>query len=183
MAAGNPEVDELVRRAQQQDRVAFGELYELYEQKIYTYLSYRLQRQPCEAEDLTAEVFLKVLEKIGSYRSTGFPFTAWLYRVAYNHLMDYVRRRQRQPTSSLEELPPGQELIDFGTDEMAMWVDSQVLTEVLPKLTPAQRNVIILRFVQDLSIIDTAHIMGKSEEAVKKTQRRALGAMRRAMRE
>ncbi|MCX6024060.1 MAG: sigma-70 family RNA polymerase sigma factor [Chloroflexi bacterium] len=175
------QVSELVRRAQERDRAAFGELYELYGRKVYAYLSYNLNGRPHEAEDLTEEVFLKVLEKIDSYRNTGAPFSAWLYRIAHNHLVDYVRHRKREPALSLEDTPPGMEPSSSDEQEMALRLDSQGLTEALRELTFEQRQVILLRFIQDLSIADTARIVGKGEDAVKKLQSRALKSLKRIM--
>ncbi len=175
------QVSELVRRAQERDRAAFGELYELYGRKVYAYLSYNLNGRPHEAEDLTEEVFLKVLEKIDSYRNTGAPFSAWLYRIAHNHLVDYVRHRKREPALSLEETPPGMEPSNSDEQEMALRLDSQGLKEALRELTFEQRQVILLRFIQDLSIADTARIVGKGEDAVKKLQSRALKSLKRIL--
>lgn len=175
------QVDEIVRRAQDRDRAAVGELYELYGRKLYAYFSYNLGNQQHAAEDLTGEVFLKVLEKIDGYRFTGVPFTAWLYRIAHNHLVDYVRHRKREPAFSLEETPPSLEPCDSQEEELDLRLSSQGLKEALHQLTFEQRQVILLRFVQDLSIADTARIMGKGEDAVKKLQSRALKSLKRIL--
>lgn len=175
------QVDEIVRRAQQRDRAAFGELYELYGRKLYAYFSYNLGSQQHAAEDLTEEVFLKLLEKIDGFRFTGVPFTAWMYRIAHNHLVDYVRHQKRETAFSLEETPPSLEPCDSQEEELELRLSSQGLKEALHQLTFEQRQVILLRFVQDLSIADTARIMGKGEDAVKKLQSRALKSLKRIL--
>ncbi len=174
-------VEELVRRAQAQDRAAFGELYELYGPKIYTYVSYTLHGRTHLAEDLTEEVFLKALEKIGSYRFMGAPFSAWLYRIAHNHIIDHVRAQKKEPAVSLD-VDESMHVPSTSDDEtIELRLDSQRLTEALRELTAEQRAVILLRFVQDQSIADTARVIGKGEDAVKKLQSRALHSLKRIL--
>ncbi|MBI4498386.1 MAG: sigma-70 family RNA polymerase sigma factor [Chloroflexi bacterium] len=175
------EVDDLVRRAQARDRAAFGELYALYGRKIYAYIVYSLNGRAHLAEDLTEEVFLKALENIDSYRFTGAPFSAWLYRIAHNHIVDYLRAQRKEPVLSLDSGEPYR--APFASDEefLELRLDSQGLKEALRKLTEEQRNVILLRFVQDQSIADTARIVGKGEDAVKKLQSRALRSLKRIL--
>src|SRR5262249_25771808 len=98
-------VQTLVERAQSGDGGAFGELYEQFAPEIYRYLLRHLNGRRESAEDLTEEVFLKVLERLGSYQFRGLPFSAWLYRIARNHMIDHLRSRPKQVVSSLDTAP------------------------------------------------------------------------------
>lgn len=172
-------VQDLVRRAHAQDTAAFGELYERYAPRIFTYLCHQLNGRTQEAEDLTAEVFTKMLERIGSYQFRGIPFSAWLFRIARNHLIDHVRRAPRQPTMPLDD---AYELPEPST---ARSLDRRLAADQimagLRLLTDEQRQVIEMRFIEGLSTLQAAERIGKSEEAVKKLQSRGLAALKRAM--
>src|SRR5215210_9008148 len=96
------DVQTLVERAQAGDGGAFGELYEQFAPDISRYLLRHLNGHWESAEDLTEEVFVKVLQRLGSYQFRGMPFSAWLYRIARNHMIDYLRTRPRQSISSLD---------------------------------------------------------------------------------
>ncbi len=165
----------LVRLAQQYDTHAFGQLYERYVAKVYRYIAFRVGSGP-DAEDLTAEVFLKAMEAMDSYRWQGAPFSSWLLRIAHNWVVDYLRRKKRHGEVPLEDYhrPPDK--------EMALLID-QAMTrqEVLPvvaKLTEAQQQVVALRFAAGCSIREAAAIMGKTEGAVKSLQHNALFTLR-----
>src|SRR3569832_1557518 len=97
------EIQALVLRAQQGDQGAFAQLYDLYSRKIHSYLRYHLNGRAELAEDLAADVFLKAMEKIHSYQFSGVPFSAWLYRIAHNHLIDYLRALPKKQGVSLDE--------------------------------------------------------------------------------
>ena len=90
------EVQALVARAQQGDQDAFATLYNTYSKKIHSYLRYHLNNRAEVAEDLAADVFLKAMEKINSYQFNGVPFSAWLYRIAHNHLIDFLRAQPKK---------------------------------------------------------------------------------------
>ncbi len=105
------QVGELVARAQQGDSQAFADLYEQYSPVVYRFLRRRLDGSDEVVQDLTADVFVKVYEKLDRYVERGLPFTAWLYRIAHNHLVDYLRtlpatrparstRRSRSPSTT-----------------------------------------------------------------------------------
>src|SRR5512143_1818066 len=94
----------LVRRAQQQDAQAFAQLYEAYFDKIYRYIVLRVGNET-EAEDLTQGVFMKVLHSISSYKPQGVPFSSWLYRIAHNQVVDFLRQKSKKATVDIEGLP------------------------------------------------------------------------------
>ena len=172
-------VEGLVERARQQDQAAFSDLYERYAPRIHGYLSRRLGARADEAEDLTADVFAKMVEKLDTYEFRRLPFSAWLFRIARNHLIDHARvSGRRQPALSLDQSP-----LLGGTTRLpfAQNVTTDQIREALRQLTEEQRQVVLLRFIQGLSLLEVAERIGRSEEAVKKLQARGLAALRRVM--
>src|SRR2546421_7480678 len=97
--------EELVRRVRSNDPLAFDELYSRYSPRVFGYLYQRLNGNVEEAEDLTAEVFTKVFEKIDGFQVQGAPLSSWLFRIAHNRLIDSVRRRPRQTQVTLDDAP------------------------------------------------------------------------------
>jgi RNA polymerase sigma-70 factor (ECF subfamily) len=172
-------LDQLVELARDGDRDAFGKLYEELAPRIYNYFYHHLNGQSTVAEDLAEEVFVSVLTRLDSYTDRGLPFTAWIFRVAHNRLVDYFRSQHRRPQISLDNA--GQTADLHPERELQRVVDRQTLLEALDRLTPDQRNVIVLRFLQHLSLAETALALDKSEGGVKKLQERGLDALRRVL--
>jgi RNA polymerase sigma-70 factor, ECF subfamily len=172
-------VQELVARAQQGDQDAYATLYNTYSKKIHSYLRYHLNNRADVAEDLAADVFLKAMEKINSYQFNGVPFSAWLYRIAHNHLIDYLRAQPKKQGVSLDECVG----VDDPSAERSLdqTLTQQQLSGAFEGLTGEQRQVIVYRFLQDKSIADTARLMEKNEDAVKQLQVRALRNMRKVL--
>ena len=169
VALGEEDLVQLLRSRSQE---AWSEVYRRHVQQIYAYVFYRLHDQH-KAEDLASQVFVEALEGIDRYRYTGRPFLAWLYRIAHNITVDYVRRERRAPFSSVDpEQVPGAD----STDSVAMSTD---VLSALAGLRPEQQQVVILRFVEGLASSEVAAVMGKSESAVKALQVRALQALRK----
>jgi RNA polymerase sigma-70 factor, ECF subfamily len=168
---------ELVVLAQQGDQTAFASLYEQYSPLVYRFLRRRLDGGDEVIEDLTEDVFVKVYEKLDRYVERGLPFTAWLYRIAHNHLVDYLRTLPRQYASSLDEVTEVPERA--ASAAFGRVLDRQSLEPALARLTPEQRQAVELRFMEGMSVAETAASMGRSEEAVKKLQARALANLRR----
>ena len=169
----------LVRRAQQQDSEAFAQLYEAYFDKIYRYIVMRI-RNEMEAEDIAQQVFMKMLHSISSYKSKGVPFSSWVYRIAHNQVIDYFRRQNKKATVDIE----GLQLPSTGDDPQHMierQVDIEELKKATQRLTPAQQEVLSLRFAGELPIAQCAQIMGKSEGAIKALQHSAVLALRKAL--
>lgn len=170
--------ESLIRRAQQSDPVALTQIYEENFDRIYRYIVFKIGDR-MEAEDLTQQVFLKAIHSISAFKWKGMPFSSWLYRIAHNQIVDYIRKRSRRPTVSLDDTdPPGNDSPEKTTEQkMAM----EELVAAAEKLTKSQRAVISLRFAAQLSIAETAKTMGKSEGAVKALQHSAVAALRRVM--
>ena len=168
----------LVRRAQQRDEEAFAQLYEGHFDKIYRYVTLRIGDQT-EAEDLTQQVFVKALQSISSFRWKGIPFSAWLFRIAHNQVVDYFRKKKKYATAPLNESLAGSDI----NPQLALErkLDIEQLLLATKRLTEAQREVISLRFASELSIAQVAKIMDKSEGAVKALQHSAIVALRKTL--
>ena len=170
--------ESLVRRAQQRDQEAFAQLYEANFDKIYRYVVLRIGNKT-EAEDVTQQVFLNALQSISSFRWKGAPFSAWLFRIAHNQVVDYLRKKTRQATESLDE-----SLVISKSDPQLVVeqrLDIEQLMLATKQLTKAQQEVIALRFVSELSTAQVAKVMGKSGGAVKALQHSAIVALRKAL--
>ena len=173
-----PEEESLVRRAQQRDQQAFAQLYEEHFDKIYRYVALRIGNKT-EAEDITQQVFLKALQSISSFRWRGIPFSAWLFRIAHNQVVDYLRKRTKQATVPVDESTVS--VINDPQLLVEQRLDIEQLLSATRRLTPAQREVISLRFAGELPIAQVAKIMGKSQGAVKALQHSAIVALRKAL--
>lgn len=171
------DVQALVQRAQANDRAAFGELYELYCPKIYSYIAYHLNGRAEAAEDLTEEVFMKALQNLSSFQFREVPFSSWLYRIAHNHLIDHIRSSKKQQSVALDDA----EHLLFEKDRLDSRLDRHTLTTALAKITDDQRQIVLMRVVQGLSILETAKAVGKSEDSVKQLQSRGLKALKRVL--
>jgi RNA polymerase sigma-70 factor, ECF subfamily len=172
---------DLVRAAQAGDVDAFGQLYERYFDKVYSYLGFKLG-SPAEAEDLAGQVFLRALESLPGYRWTGVPFQAWLFRIAHNLLVDWLRRAGRRPTVPLDAVA-GVAAADDPAADPERWTleraTRQELAEAVARLTPAQQQVLGLRFVAGLPTAEVARVLGRSEASVKALQHAGLRALQR----
>ena len=168
----------LVRQAQQGDKDAFAQLYEAYFDKIYRYIVIKIGNK-AEAEDMTQQVFLKAYQSIRSYKWEGVPFSAWLFRIAHNQIVDFYRKKSKRPTVRLEESTV------VSSDNPLRTVESRFDIERLRtgtlQLTSAQQEVISLRFAGGLAITEVARTMDKSEGAVKALQHSAVAALRKVL--
>jgi RNA polymerase sigma-70 factor (ECF subfamily) len=168
----------IVRRAQQQDPAALTQLYEENFDRIYRYIVLKIGDRT-EAEDMTQQVFLNALKAISSYKWKGMPFSAWLFRIAHNQIVDYLRKKSRRATVPLDESLAAGNGNPAQTAERKLEVERLALAT--KKLTSAQQEVISLRFAGELSVAEAARVMGKSEGAVKALQHSAIVALRRAL--
>jgi RNA polymerase sigma-70 factor (ECF subfamily) len=174
------EQQELIRRAKECDSSAFAKIYEYYYEDVYNYIYHRVPGASV-TEDLTAEVFLRVLESIDSYTFRGVPLAVWLFRIARNLIADYFRRGPGLVEVPLKEgvLPP-----EAGADDVfERELTQQQLVRALSNLTEDQQDVIILRFVDGFSATDVAQILGKSKGAIHSLQHRALNSLNRVLEE
>lgn len=164
------------------DSAAFGILYERYVDRIYNYIYYRTGSAK-DAEDLTGKVFFKAMSHIQNYKHMGLPFSAWLYRIAHNLVANYHRDRSRKQDISLDEMP-GQNLPQAGLQPESRLVRSQEVENLLATirdLAPNRQELLILKFVDQLSNAEIGQIMRKSEGAIKSLYHRTLLELREKM--
>ena len=173
----NEEVRRLVERAQAGEREALEELYLLHFDRIYSYLHMSVGNRH-DAEDLTTQTFLRMLESIGRFRWQSAPFSAWLFRIAHNLAMDHFRARRRwQPEEEVPE-PPGSE--EPSAEAQAMHaIGRESMLKMIESLSPEQQQVLTLKFVFNFSNGEVATILEKSEGAIKSLQHRALASLQK----
>ncbi len=168
--------ESLVQWATRGDQKAFAQLYEEHFDRIYRYVVLRIGDK-IEAEDMTQQVFLKALQSISSFKWKGVPFAAWLYRIAHNQVVDYLRKKR-------VAVPLDESLASSDSNPQLMAehsLDVEQLLLATRRLTEAQREVISLRFAGELSIAEVAKIMGKSQGAVKALQHSGIVALRKTL--
>ncbi|MHB8376800.1 MAG: sigma-70 family RNA polymerase sigma factor [Dehalococcoidia bacterium] len=169
-----------VERARDGDQQALADLYDWYMPRVYRYALARIGNI-AEAEDLTEEVFLKMLGAIGDFRWKDVPFSSWIFRIAHNHIASHFRRTAQRggPTAAIPE-----EMIDVRGD-FAAAVEERITIEEVRRATEllpdAQREVIALRFAVGLSIADTAKVLGKREGNVKALQHKAVAKLQKML--
>jgi len=168
---------QLLKRARTYDQAALGELYDRYSGRIYNYVYHRVG-DPSQAEELTAQVFLRVLEAVREDRAWRTSFSGWLYRIAHNLVIDHYRRRSRAVQVALEDAPvlPATRGDPEKAAERAL--NAEQLRMAIARLTKEQAQVVSLRFLEEMSIAEVAAVMGKSEGAIKALQYRAVLALR-----
>lgn len=162
----------IVAKAVEGESSAFGLLYDHYQPHIYRFVAVKVGHRE-EAEDLTHQVFLHAWLNIRSYRDKGFPFSSWLYRIARNQVIDHYRTRKS--SVPIEDIPPDLEeersdladRLDFDSEMSKVW-------NALARLKPDYQDVIILRFIEEFSVKETAEMLKKSEGAIKLMQHRAI---------
>ncbi len=171
-------------RAAQEDRAAFGLLYERYMDRVYAYLRARMATEE-DAADLTQQVFLQALDALAQYRPNRGSFAGWLFRIARNAAIDFHRRTRS--TVTWDQLPAALQ-VDGRT---AHDVDAgplrqetvELLSRLVGRLDPDKREVLMLRFVAELSVADIAMVIGKSEAATKKQITRTLHTLKESYHE
>ena len=170
-------VRRLVERGQQGDRDALEELYLIHFDRIYSYLHMSVGNRH-DAEDLTTQTFVKMLESIGKFRFRAAPFSAWLFRIAHNLAMDHFRAGRRwQPEEEVPE-PPGQEELS-AEDEAMQSIGRASMLELIDELSHEQQQVLTLKFVFNFGNAEVATILGKTDGAVKSLQHRALVSLQK----
>jgi RNA polymerase sigma-70 factor, ECF subfamily len=178
MTVDDAALERLVEAARDGDSDAFGRLFDHFHGPVYRYIVSRVQR-PADAEDLTQLVFVKVLEALPRYESRGVPFGGWLFRLARNAVIDFVRtRHEHTELETVAERPDG----DAGPDEIAVTREGiDAVGAALAALTDEQREAIALRFFSGLSAREAAEAMGKQEGTIRGLQFRAIAALRREL--
>lgn len=169
--------DELLIRASQGDQDAFGILYEKYVTRIFNYIYYRTGNTH-DAEDLTARVFFRAMNHIKNYSNRGLPFSAWLYRIAHNLVANWHRDNSRK-----KEIPLDDGYFQFPKSEhpeheMVRLEDWDKMMRYVRTLPQDRQQLLILKFVDDLSNAEIGVIMGRTEGAIKSLYHRTLLSLR-----
>ena len=175
-------VMDVVRRAQEGDAEAFGELYDRYVDVVYRYIHYRVST-PALAEDLTSETFLRALRRISSYTWQGRDFGAWLVTIARNLIADHYKSgRYRLEVATSDLVEAGADRSEEGPEgEVLANITNEALLQAVKQLNAEQQECIALRFLQGMSVAETAQIMGKNEGAIKALQYRAVKSLSRLL--
>ena len=176
MTADDIDEDKLLELAKT-DPEAFGKLYELYVDKIYNYVYYRIGNHQ-EAEDLTAKVFHRALDHIPRYNNKGVPFAAWLYRIAHNLVANWHRDHNRRKVVALEQvtLSGGKQGSPHHAAERSN--ERELLLEALQQLPSERQQLLTLKFIERMSNAEIGQVMGRSEGAIKSLYHRTLVSLK-----
>jgi RNA polymerase sigma-70 factor (ECF subfamily) len=176
------QVMEIVARAQAGDGEAFGQLYDRYVDLVYRYIYYRVSNQSL-TEDLVSETFLRALRRITSFQWQGKDFAAWLVTIARNLIADHFKsgkyRLEVATADMLDAGPP--QTTESPEAEVLSSLTNVTLLEAVKQLNSEQQECVVLRFLQGLSVTETALAMGKTEGAIKALQYRAVRSLGRLL--
>lgn len=171
---------ELVERAQAGEADAFGRLYDQYSDTVYRYIYYRVGGK-ATAEDLTSETFLRALRRISTFTWQGRDFGAWLVTIARNLVADHFKSSRFRLEVTTGEMLDANEVERSPEDSVLESLSNAALLEAVRKLNPQQQECVTLRFLQGLSVAETARVMGKNEGAIKTLQYRAVRTLARLL--
>ncbi len=169
--------EQLLEAATTFDEAALGELYDRYEARIFSYIYRRIGDEPL-AEDLTAQVFVKMLQAIRDRRAWHSSFSGWLYRIAHNVVIDQYRLRDRHQQIGLDDAPDIANENDNPALSAEIALTSESIRFAMRQLTDEQGEVLSLRFLEGYSIFEVASMMNKTEGAIKALQYRAVATLR-----
>ena len=172
----------LVQRAQAGDAEAFGELYDRYVDQVYRYVLYRVPTAQL-AEDLTSETFLRALRRISSFTWQGRDVGAWFTTIARNLIADHYKSGRYRLEMTVDDVSDsGAAPVQAGPEaEVLEAMQNKVLLEAVKQLGAEQQECIVLRFLQGLSVSETAQVMGKNDGAIKALQYRAIRTLGRLL--
>jgi RNA polymerase sigma-70 factor, ECF subfamily len=170
----------LVELARGGDAEAFGMLYDHYQGSVYRFLYYRVGSVAL-AEDLTSETFFRALRSMSSFRWQGKDFGAWLMTIARNLTTDHFKASRTRLESTTEDMSPHDSATDGPEVAVLATLTNEALLAALKKLPPEQQECLIMRFLQGLSIAETAKVLGRSDGAIKQLQLRAVRNLAKLM--
>jgi RNA polymerase sigma-70 factor (ECF subfamily) len=174
------EVVELVARAQAGDGEAFGALYDRYLDLVYRYVYYRVGGKAL-AEDLVSETFLRALRRIGTFEWQGRDFAAWLVTIARNIIADHYKSGRFRLEVSTADMLDADRATDGPETEVLDGITNASLLDAVKKLNSEQQECVVLRFLQGMSVLETAQAMEKTEGAIKALQYRAVRTLGRML--
>ncbi|MFH1284309.1 MAG: sigma-70 family RNA polymerase sigma factor [Candidatus Peregrinibacteria bacterium] len=173
------EIESLVGKVQEGDHDAFSVLYDIFINHIYRYVYYRVKSG--DAEDLTETVFLKVWENINKYKPQKRSFSAWVFRIAHNLVVDYYRASKDRDFDELKIDIPDYKREHSPINNTEKSIDQDILRQAIGKLKKAYREIVVYKFVNELTNSEISEILNKSEGSVRILQYRALKALRREL--
>jgi RNA polymerase sigma-70 factor (ECF subfamily) len=168
---------ELISLASEGDPEAFGLLYERYIDQIYNYIYFRTSNGK-DAEDLCSRVFLRALRHIKRYEDRGYPFSAWLYRIAHNLVVNWYRDSNRTEDLSLVEKYPAPTTVGSVEDRIEDRDETEKLMEIISDLPDDRRELLILKHVEGMTNAEIGEIMDRTEGAIKALYHRTLESLR-----
>ncbi|GGZ26119.1 sigma-70 family RNA polymerase sigma factor [Streptomyces nitrosporeus] len=171
---------DLVERAQAGEAEAFGRLYDQYSDTVYRYIYYRVGSK-ATAEDLTSETFLRALRRISTFTWQGRDFGAWLVTIARNLVADHFKSSRFRLEVTTGEMLDANEVARSPEDSVLESLSNAALLQAVRRLNPQQQECVTLRFLQGLSVAETARVMGKNEGAIKTLQYRAVRTLARLL--
>jgi RNA polymerase sigma-70 factor (ECF subfamily) len=177
LSVDNKSESDLIRMACEGDSDAFGILYEKYIDQIYNYIYYRTSNGK-DAEDICSRVFLRALNHIERYEDRGYPFSAWLYRIAHNLVVNWYRDSDRSDEISLvDQYPPP--TMDGSVEEKIETMDeTNILLGIIRDLPADRIELLVLKHVEGLTNIEIGEIMDRTEGAIKALYHRTLETLR-----
>jgi RNA polymerase sigma-70 factor (ECF subfamily) len=164
--------EKLVKQAVGGKSSAFGPLYDHYQPMIYRFVLVKVGRRE-DAEDITHQVFLSAWQNIAGYKHRGHPFSSWLYQIARNQVVDHYRAKKSE--ISIENMDPEYFVTPASAQfDLTTKLEMEKVRAAIAQLKPDHQDVIILRFIEDLPLKETAAAMEKTEGAIKLIQHRAI---------
>lgn len=175
-----PKIEQRLVKNAKTDSAAFSELYEYYFPKIFAYVSYRVKRNEY-AEDIVSLTFTKALEKIGSYSYRGLPFSAWLFRIAHNNIVDFYRKNGSVQMVGLDQAPEFRANGRTPQEYVESKEQAQMLRELLLELPLESQNLLSLKFGAGMSNRDIARTLDMPEGTVGSKIFRALRVLKQLL--
>ncbi len=173
--------EKLIKKAQKGEKEAFGLLYDKYIDQIYRFVYLKTNNKQ-DSEDLSQQIFLNAWENIKNYQPKGFPFSSWLYKIARNLIVDYYRTKK--VNLDLEDASE-KEYDFFSKGDLELDLETKIEIEkvkkVILQLPSEQQNLIIMKFIEELSNKEIAQILNKSEGAIRVLQHRALKQLKKIL--
>ena len=170
----------LVELARSGDTEAFGMLFDHYQPSVYRFLFYRT-RSGTLAEDLTSETFFRALRSMNSFRWQGKDFGAWLMTIARNLATDHFKAGRTRLELTTEDMALHDDVTEGPESAVLAGLTNEILLQALTELPPEQRDCLVMRFLQGLSIAETAAVLGRSDGAVKQLQLRGVRNLAKLM--
>lgn len=179
-AADRQRLIALVELARQGDSDAFGLLYDHYQASVYRFLFYRT-RSSALAEDLTSETFFRALRSMQSFRWQGKDFGAWLMTIARNLATDHFKAGRTRLELTTEDMGQHDDATEGPESAVLAGLTNEILLKALTELPDEQRDCLVMRFLQGMSIAETAAVLGRSDGAVKQLQLRGVRNLAKLM--